>query len=79
MTVAEDLITASLRSLYPREGFQAELHGSLGRAATRPRLAVDSPVPGKGRWLVVGTVAGVVSATGAAYWGVRRHRHRRVA
>lgn len=81
MTLAlENEIAAVLRAVRPRDGFSAELLAALthdperlhalGPVADRPRT----------RWIVAGAaVAGVVSATGAVYWGTRRRHHRGVA
>lgn len=78
MTLIDELVIDSLRSIRPRDGFAAELFVLLSNDAALPRLAAAHPAA-RGRWLRVGTVAGVLSATGVAYWGVRRHRHKGVA
>jgi hypothetical protein len=76
---AERKIAACLQEVRPRAGFATELLHQLtvspmhihplDSRAGRPRTA----------WIVAGTVAGVVSATGAVYLAARRHHHRRVA
>ena len=76
----DQVIRAALRSVTPRAGFEAELLGLLGRDMPYLQPVANSVPPSRHRWLVVGAVAGVASAaTGAAYWGIRRHRHKGVA
>ena len=79
MTLAlEQKIAESFRALRPREGFAAELHAVLINepVALHPLASFDDRA--RKRWLVVGAVAGVVSATGAVVIGARR-RHRGAA
>lgn len=79
MTLAvERMIATLLREVRPRDGFQSELLDSL----TRPSLHLadfdGATHPWRSRWIAAGAIAGVVSATGAAYLAHRKH-HRRGA
>lgn len=75
---AENKIATVLQEVTPRPGFSAGLMTIL--IQDRNRLpSLDSAVGrSRTRWIVAGAVAGVVSATGAVYWGARR-RHKGVA
>ena len=79
MTLAlEQKIADSFRAIRPREGFEAGLLAVLIHepVALHPLESFDDRA--RKRWLVVGAVAGVVSATGAVVIGARR-RHRGAA
>lgn len=81
MTLAlENEIASFLRTVRPRDGFTAELRVALTHDPER--LHALGPVADRSRtrWVVAGAaVAGVVSATGAVYWGTRRRHNRGVA
>jgi len=77
--ITEATVADYLRSIRPRPGYQAELLGVLTRASDHPHVPGDPMTSARFRWVVVGTIAGALSATGVAYLGVRRHRHRGVA
>jgi hypothetical protein len=80
MSALDRVVTESLWGANPRAGFEAELQASIADAAKRPFLIDRDPGSPRWGWIVVGTVAGVASASGAALWGVRRRqRHRGVA
>lgn len=79
MTLAlEQKIADSFRAIRPRDGFAAELLAALAHepVALHPLGSFDDRA--RKRWLVVGAVAGVMSATGAVVIGARR-RHRGAA
>ena len=71
----DDCVSAYLRSIRPRAGFEAELLTSLRHDRHRlyPLAAAAEDHP-RARWIVAGALAGVESATGVAYVAVRRHR-----
>lgn len=80
MTLAlENRIAGYLQAVRPRDGFGAELLLALNQDPHRFEPLSQLTARSRTRWLVAGAVAGVVSATGAAYLGVRRRNHRGVA
>jgi hypothetical protein len=80
MTLAVEWKVATLlRTVRPRDDFQSELLGSLTRTPVHFSAIDGSMHPSKTRWIAAaGAIAGVVSATGAAYLAHRKH-HRRGA
>lgn len=70
----EEYVSAYLRDIRPRDGFEAELLSCLlhDRHHLYPVEAAEEH--SRARWIVAGAFAGVVSASGVAYIAVRRHR-----
>lgn len=75
----EALLRDYLRSIRPRPGFEGELRAALARTASQPHLLGGLPASSRIRWVVLGTVAGVVSASGAALYGIHRYKQKGVA
>ena len=78
MTTMDEQLSSYLRSIGPREGFGPELLACLLHDRYRLEPLGPAAEHSRSRWLMAGAVAGVLSATGAAYAAVRRH-HRGAA
>lgn len=79
MTLAVEWKVATLlREVRPRDGFRSELLDSLTRTPLHLSDFDGATHPWRTRWIAAGAIAGVVSATGAAYLAHRNH-HRRGA
>lgn len=78
MTTLNERLSLCLRATRPRDNFSAELLESLLQDRYRLQPLGPAAEHSRSRWLLAGAVAGVLSATGAAYVAVRRH-HRGAA
>lgn len=68
-------LTALLQGIRPRGGFGAELLVALRGDAPLLWEPDETIRPQRSRWVVAGSVAGVVTATGAIYVAARRHHN----
>lgn len=75
----DELVALVLHSIRPRPGFASELEAAIRHEPPHPYVIAPYLGRSRTRWVVVGAVAGVASATGAVYWGTRRRQHRGAA